>query len=381
MSSLNQAHSVDTAVANRGWIAEYESFPFPNLGRMTQHHYAPLLQKAAADGPIDVSVVIPLLNEEPNLELLYGQLQPALSSLGKTYEIIFVDDGSTDGSFRILKQLQAQDDHVQVIRFRRNFGQTAAFSAGFDFARGEVIITMDADLQNDPNDIGLLLAKIDEGFDVVSGWRARRQDPFINRRLPSMLANGLISRITGVRLHDYGCSLKAYRRGVVKNIKLYGEMHRFIPALASWMGIQVAEIPVNHSARKFGRSKYGIGRTLKVFLDLITVKFLLNYATRPLQIFGLIGMLCLSLGTAVGGYLSAMKIFFGYGLSERPLLLLAVLLVVLGVQLITMGLLGELVVRTYYEAQGKPIYMIRDVLGPRTSPARHEELRETYVGE
>jgi glycosyltransferase involved in cell wall biosynthesis len=325
------------------------------------------------DDHVDLSIVIPLLNEEENLELMYEQLAPVLDRIGGTSEMIFIDDGSTDRSFAILKSLHERDQRIRVIRFRRNFGQTAAFSAGFDAARGDVIITIDCDLQNDPNDIPRLLQKVDEGFDVVSGWRLHRKDAFINRKLPSMMANGLISRITGVHLHDYGCSLKAYRREVVKNIKLYGEMHRFIPALASWMGTQVAEIPVNHSARRFGKSKYGIGRTIRVFLDLITVKFLLNYATRPLQIFGLFGMLCFALGSLTGLYLTAQKVIFDQSIGDRPLLLLAVLLLVLGVQLITMGLLGELVVRTYYEAQRKPIYMVRETVQADGTPLYHSD--------
>jgi glycosyltransferase involved in cell wall biosynthesis len=273
-----------------------------------------------------------------------------------------VDDGSTDGTFLKLKIIQQADPRVIVIRFRRNFGQTAAFSAGFDFARGAVVVTMDGDLQNDPADIPRLLAKIEEGYDVVSGWRFERKDPYLSRRLPSKIANGIISKVTGVKLHDYGCSLKAYRREVVKNIHLYGEMHRFIPALASWMGIQVAEISVNHSARKYGRSKYGLGRTLKVVLDLMTVKFLLDYATRPIQIFGLMGMVSLMIGSGIGGYLAILRLFFKEPLSDRPILLLAILLMMIGVQLIVMGLLGEIMVRIYHEAQGKSIYMIRDCL-------------------
>jgi glycosyltransferase involved in cell wall biosynthesis len=316
---------------------------------------------AEVGGGVDVSVVIPLLNEKGNVEPLYEQLVAVLAATGKTFEIIFIDDGSTDGTFLALKALYARDPHVRVMRFRRNFGQTAAFSAGFDMAMGAVIVTMDGDRQNDPADIPRLLEKVDEGYDVVSGWRVHRKDGLI-RRVPSQAANALISAMTGVRLHDYGCSLKAYKAEVVKNTRLYGEMHRFIPALASWMGIQVAEIPVNHYPRTWGRSKYGISRTIRVILDLITVKFFLGYGTRPIQIFGLIGIACLALGSLIGAYLTVLKVFFGASLSDRPLLLLAVLMVVLGVQLITMGLIGELVVRVYYEVQNKPIYAKRDVL-------------------
>lgn len=316
---------------------------------------------------VDLSVVLPVYNEVENLQLLHEKLEAALLGLGKRYEIIYIDDGSKDGSYQILQELYQQHPRVWVIRFRRNFGQTAAFSAGFDLARGDVVITLDADLQNDPNDIGLLLEKMDEGYDVVSGWRIRRKDKYLTRRLPSQIANGLISRVTGVRLHDYGCSLKAYRREVVKNIHLYGEMHRFIPALASWIGVEVAEVPVNHMPRQFGRSKYGIGRTIRVILDLFTVKFLLDYATRPLQIFGLWGMLSAGVGTLIGLYLTYLRTFYREPLNDRPLLLLAVLLVMLGVQLISMGLLGEMVVRTYHEAQGKPIYMVRELLEAKES--------------
>lgn len=316
----------------------------------------------APQGKVNISVVIPLLNEEENLPLLHERLSSALDRMEESSEIIYVDDGSRDGTYPILKELHEKDPRVWVVRFRRNFGQTAAFSAGFHLASGDVVITMDGDLQNDPNDIPVLLEKMREGFDVVSGWRVDRKDPYLTRRFPSQVANALISRVTGVPLHDYGCSLKAYSSDVVKNVHLYGEMHRFIPALASWIGINVAEVPVNHFAREYGKSKYGISRTVRVLLDLITVKFLLDYATRPLQIFGLVGMLSFGVGTLMAVYLSVQKLFFGVALGNRPALLLAVLLIMLGVQLIIMGLLGELLVRTYHESQGKPIYMVRDLL-------------------
>jgi glycosyltransferase involved in cell wall biosynthesis len=325
--------------------------------------YANILSQIEDKVFVDISVVVPLLNEEESIEQLNEKLLSVLDGLERTSEVIYVDDGSTDGTYPLLKKIADADERVRVIRLRRNFGQTAAFSAGFDYAQGEVIITMDGDLQNDAADIPHLLEKIDEGYDVVSGWRKNRQDVFLTRRLPSQIANGLISRVTGVRLHDYGCSLKAYRWDVVKNINLYGDMHRFIPALASWMGIQVAEIPVNHYARKYGRSKYGLGRTIKVVLDLMTVKFLLDYATRPIQIFGLMGMFSLITGSAIGFYLAFVRLFMSQAIGDRPLLLLSVLLVLIGVNLIIMGLLGELVVRTYHEAQGKPIYSIRELLG------------------
>jgi glycosyltransferase involved in cell wall biosynthesis len=326
---------------------------------------------------IDVSIVIPVLNEVENLELLYAQLRPVLDGMQETCEVILVDDGSTDGSPEIMERLHKQDERIQIVRLRRNFGQTAAFSAGFDVAQGDVIVTMDADLQNDPKDIPKLLEKIKDGYDIVSGWRIDRQDPFLSRRLPSQIANRLISRVTGVALHDYGCSLKAYRREVLTGIKLYGEMHRFIPALASWMGIQVAEIPVNHAARQFGQSKYGLRRTFKVILDLLAVKFLLDYATRPIQIFGLLGMLCFSAGSAIGGYLTVTRLFFDQPLADRPLLLLSILLVVAGLQLVIMGLLGELVVRTYYEAQDKSIYVVRNASrNPRARTAPRVQVEE-----
>jgi glycosyltransferase involved in cell wall biosynthesis len=310
-----------------------------------------------------LSIVIPLYNEEENVQPLYEQLKTTLEEVGREYEIIIVDDGSTDGSFDVLKRLHQDDERLKVIRFRRNFGQTAAFAAGFDLSKGEVVITMDADLQNDPADIPLLLEKVAEGYDVVSGWRLPRQDPFLTRRLPSMLANWLISQVTGVRLHDYGCSLKAYRREVVKNVQLYGELHRFIPAIANWMGVSVAEVPVRHYPRRFGKSKYGLSRTARVLLDLLTVRFLLSYSTRPIHIFGGLGLISFVAGISLGGYLSYVKFVLGEKIGDRPLLLLAILLMVMGVQLISMGLLGELVVRTYYETLDKPIYAVREVLG------------------
>ncbi len=311
---------------------------------------------------VEVSIVIPLYNENANIPELYSRLAKILSSIKKNCEIIFIDDGSTDGTFDTLKGIQCDDSRVWVIQLRRNFGQAAAFSAGFDMARGDAIVTMDGDLQNDPDDIPQLLKKLDEGYDIVSGWRVNRKDLFLTRRVPSRAANALISLVTGIKLHDYGCSLKAYRQEVVKNIKLYGELHRFIPAIASWMGIKVAEIPVKHNPRSHGRSNYGLERTIKVFLDLITVKFLLNYATRPLQIFGMAGMISFVVGMGLSIYLTIIRLFFGQSLSDRPILLLAILLIMLGVQLILMGLLGELIVRTNHESQGKSIYVVREIL-------------------
>ncbi len=309
-----------------------------------------------------LSIVTPIYNEEESIPTLYTRLTEELQKLGFAYEIIAIDDGSRDRSYALLRDLAVQDPHLRVIRFRRNFGQTAAFSAGFHRARGEVVITIDADLQNDPADIEHLLEKMNEGYDVVSGWRARRQDPFWNRRLPSQIANRIISWSTGVHLHDYGCSLKAYRRDVLDNIQLYGELHRFIPAIASWQGVAVAELPVNHHARQFGKTKYGIGRIVRVVLDLLTVRFLLSYGTRPMQIFGLFGLLSIIVGIVISLYLVFLKLAFNEALAERPLLLLGVLFIILGVQFISMGLIGELVVRTYYETQQKPIYVVREEL-------------------
>lgn len=316
----------------------------------------------ALDAQPYLSVVVPIYNEEESIPNLYARLTAALEALGHSYEIVAVDDGSRDISFALLRNLAEQDTRLRVVRFRRNFGQTAAFAAGFARARGTIIITIDADLQNDPADIPRLLDKLDEGYDVVSGWREHRQDPFLNRRLPSLLANRLISWVTGVRLHDYGCSLKAYRAEVVKDIHLYGELHRFIPAIASWQGVAVAEMPVNHAPRRFGTSKYGIGRTVRVVLDLLTVRFLLSYATRPMQVFGLIGVASSLLGGILGIYLTYVRLILLQPIGDRPLLLLAVLLIVLGVQFLGMGLLGEMVTRVYYEGRNRPIYVVREEL-------------------
>ena len=317
----------------------------------------------------ELSIVIPLYNEAESIEPLYAELSAVLEGLGRPYEVIVVDDGSQDGSFERLREIHQRDPRWQVIRFRRNFGQTAAFSAGFTAARGEIVITSDADLQNDPRDIPRLLEKMAEGYDIVSGWRVQRKEPFLSRRLPSLIANRMISNATGVVLHDYGCSLKAYRREVIKQVRLYGELHRFLPAIASWMGVRVAEVPVNDRPRAFGSSKYGISRTFKVLLDLITVRFLLGYATRPLHIFGGVGLALGFIGVVIGSYLVYVKLVLGQNIGSRPLLLLAVLLVVLGVQMISMGLLAEMVMRTYHEVQDKPIYAIREWLGrPQSSP-------------
>jgi glycosyltransferase involved in cell wall biosynthesis len=314
------------------------------------------------EAPLELSIVIPLLNEEPNIPRLYERLTEELDKLNKPYEMIMVDDGSTDRTFPMLRELAAKDSRLRIVRLRRRFGQTAGFSAGFARARGKVTITMDGDLQNDPADIGRLLEKMDEGYDVVSGWRKNRQDAYWSRTFPSRIANGLISKVTGVELHDYGCSLKAYRTEVLQNIQLYGELHRFIPAIASWQGVDVAEMPVNHYARQAGTSKYGISRTFRVILDLVTVRFLLSYSTRPMQIFGRVGLLSIVAGILISLYLVGIKILSGWTapLGDRPLLLLGVLLIIVGIQFISMGLISELVMRVYYETQSRPIYVVRE---------------------
>ena len=311
---------------------------------------------------MSLSIIIPVFNEEENIPHLVKGLKTALAGIKTDYEVIFIDDGSTDYTLEVLKDIHKAGNNIKIIEFRRNFGQTAAISAGFDYSQGDVIITMDGDLQNDPEDVPLLLKKISEGYDIVSGWRADRKDPFFTKKLPSKISNWLASKLTGVKLHDFGCTLKAFRREVVENINLYGEMHRYIPALASWMGISIAEVKVRHHPRQYGRSKYGIARLMRGMLDLITVKFLLSYSTRPLQLFGIPGILSFLAGFVIGAYLTFEKLFFGISLADRPLLLLAVLLIFLGVQFITTGLLGEIITRTYYEVQGKPIYAVKEIV-------------------
>lgn len=306
---------------------------------------------------------MPVLNEEENLPILHQRLTEALAGNGYSYEIIIVDDGSTDRSFDIMQELQAQDDRLRVVRFRRNYGQTAAFAAGFDRARGDVVITIDADLQNDPADIPALMAKMAEGYDVVSGWRVDRQDRFLDRRLPSIVANRLIAWTTGVRIHDSGCSLKAYRRDVLTDVRLYGELHRFIPALAHAAGARVTEIPVSHHPRRYGKAKYGLSRTLKVILDILAVRFLTSYSTRPIHIFGLLGLFSFVAGMVILLYLAVVRLFLLQPVADRPLMLLGILLTMLGVQLVTSGLLAEMVTRTYFESQDKPIYTVREELG------------------
>lgn len=309
---------------------------------------------------LDVSVVLPVYNEAGNLQHFIPELSRTLRGLGRSYEIIAVDDGSTDESLDVLRSLKLEEPHLRIVSFRRNFGQTAAFAAGFDLARGLYVITMDADGQNDPADIPNLLHVIEDGgYDIVSGWRQQRKEPLLSRRLPSMIANRIIGRSTGVKLHDYGCSLKVYHCDVAKNVKLYGELHRFIPALASGLGVRVAEVPVNDRPRRYGRSKYNLSKTIRVVLDLLTVSFLLSYMGRPMQLFGLAGLISGGIGVVLGLYLTGLKLIAGADIGNRPLLSLAILLLILGVQFLVMGLLGELQTRTYFEVQNKPIYVIR----------------------
>ena len=310
---------------------------------------------------ISLSIVIPVLNEEGCIDAIFSELAEILHDFADKYEVIFVDDGSTDKTLDAIKTLAEKNETVSYLSLRRNFGQTAAMVAGFDHASGDIIIPMDGDLQNDPADIPRLIAKLEEGFDVVSGWRKNRKDSFISRKLPSIIANRLISRITGVRLHDYGCTLKAYRRDVLDNMNLYGEMHRFIPALASLNGARVTEIPVNHRERKYGQSNYGISRTSKVILDLITVKFLLSYSTKPMRLFGPLGFGAIALSMVSGAAAVYMKLFDELMLNRNPLFLLSIILLFMGVQLVSLGLVAEINVRTYHESQGKTIYVIKEM--------------------
>ncbi|AEA33256.1 glycosyltransferase family 2 protein [Hippea maritima] len=308
-----------------------------------------------------ISVVVPVYNEKENVGLLYEKIKDVMIKNGYDHEIIFVDDGSNDGTFEELKKITDKDKQFKVIRFRRNFGQTAAMAAGFDYAHGEIIVSMDGDLQNDPEDIPKLIEKLDKGYDVVSGWRKNRQDE-PKRVFLSKVANKLISKITKVELHDYGCSLKAYRSCVAKNLHMYGEMHRFIPALANIYGASITEVEVNHHPRKFGRSKYNLSRTFRVIVDLILVYFMQKFMTRPIHFFGIAGFFMFFLGFLIDGYLAVQKIFFGVSLSNRPLLLLGVLLILTGINLVGIGIISEILTRIYYESQNKKIYNIRTIL-------------------
>jgi glycosyltransferase involved in cell wall biosynthesis len=310
---------------------------------------------------IKLSVVLPVFNEEGNLSVIYEEMRVVCTELACTYEIIFVDDGSLDGSLNTLREIQQKDSNVRVIQFRRNFGQTAALAAGFAIARGQVIVTLDADCQNDPKDIPIMLKKLEEGYDLVCGWRYRRQDNYFSRTLPSKIANFIIGLLTDIKLHDYGCTLKVMRSDLAKSLKLYGEMHRLIPALSSSYGARISEVKVNHRPRVSGLSKYGLSRTLRVVLDVITVKFFLSFSSRPIQLFGSFGLISVLGGVSILGVYGVRKIFFGMSLADRPVLLLAVLLIIGGLQFITFGLLAELQIRTYHESQDKPTYLIRTI--------------------
>jgi len=314
------------------------------------------------ENKIDLSIVIPIYNEKQSINSLYKNLNSVLPELDKSYEVILIDDGSMDETYDELLKIHQKNNAYKIIKFRRNFGQTAAMKAGFDYSRGDVVITLDADLQNDPADIPEMLDKLNDGYDIVSGWRKHRKDNTLIRNFPSAIANRIISALTGVYLHDYGCTLKAYRKEVIKNLELYGEMHRYIPALASWMGVKIAEIPVRHHSRKFGKAKYGISKTIRVILDIMVVKFLLSYSQKPIQVFGLIGLITGAVGFIVTAYLTIMRIFFNQGLANRPLFTLSIFMILLGIQLITMGLLAELIMRTYHESQNKSIYVVKEII-------------------
>ncbi len=316
---------------------------------------------------MDLSVAVPVYNEEENVEPLIREINGVLKTLGKSYEIIVVDDGSQDRTFATLSKLHREQPSMKVVRLKRNFGQTAALAAGLAYARGEIVILMDGDGQNDPADIPALLAKLADGNDLVAGWRFNRRDPFLRRRLPSMIANRLISWTTRVKLHDYGCTLKAMRKDIADNLKLYGEMHRFIPAIAFERGARIAELKVNHRPRLRGQSKYGITRTLRVVLDLLTVKFMISYSTRPSHVFGPIGILSGLSGFLIAIYLTIQKWVYDLEIGGRPLLLLAILLIFIGFQFVTMGLLGEMLARTYHESQDRPVFVVGEILEERKS--------------
>jgi len=311
----------------------------------------------------ELSLFLPVLDEEDNLRPMHAKISEALNALGKTAEVIYVDDGSTDKSLEILREIAGGDERVRVISLRRNYGQTAAMSAGIDAANGKILIPMDADLQNDPKDIARLLEKLDEGYDVVSGWRKNRQDKLVSRKIPSQIANRIISWIGGVPLHDYGCSLKVYRRDVIQDVRLYGEMHRFIPIYASWAGARVTEIPVDHHARTMGKSKYGISRTVKVVFDLMTIKFMASYQTKPIYVFGTFGLIAFLLSMFAGLWAFALKFIYGVSFILTPLPVIAIVLLAISMQFFLMGLLAEMLVRTYHESQNKTIYAVREKIG------------------
>src|SRR5580658_5124882 len=330
------------------------------------------------DPPVRYSIVVPFYNEQENIPPLYVKLTEVMDAIGERYELVFVDDGSKDKTFKVLSDIYEHDPRVNVVQLRRNFGQTPALKAAFDFARGEIVISMDGDLQHDPEEIPLFIEKIEEGYDLVSGWRYQRKDHWLMRQVPSRIANWMMAKLSGIELHDFGTTFKAYRKEILQEIQLYGELHRFIPALASSTGARIAEVPISNPVRKSGKSNYGIGRTIRVFFDLIMVKFLLDYSTRPLQFFGLLGLAGTGTGLLVGGFLVAKKLLFHIDViaEHGPLMLLATVLFLSGIQFISMGLLGEISARTYYESQNKPIYALREVkshrkeLGDSAEPAR-----------
>ncbi|MBE9155794.1 glycosyltransferase family 2 protein [Nodosilinea sp. LEGE 06152] len=322
------------------------------------------LPVSGTTAPVDISVVVPIYNEYESLPALVAAIAQVLDPLGRSYEIIGVDDGSTDGSSDRLRELTQQYPHLVAVLLRRNYGQTAAMAAGFKYARGGTVVTLDGDLQNDPADIPRLLDRLDEGYDLVSGWRKDRQDNTLTRLIPSKIANWLIAGVTGVALHDYGCSLKAYRAEVIHDLNLYGELHRFLPALAFIEGARITEMPVTHHARRFGTSKYGLGRTLRVVMDMLTVYFMKKFLTRPMHIFGSLGLASMAAGVALGLYLTLVKFLADQDIGDRPLLVLAVVLFLAGIQLFSFGLLAELLMRTYHESQQRPIYRVREIVGP-----------------
>lgn len=327
------------------------------------------------DPPIRYSIVVPFYNEQENIPPLYVKLTEVMDALGERYELVFVDDGSKDKTFKVLSDIYEHDPRVNIVQLRRNFGQAPALKAGFDFARGDIIISMDGDLQHDPDEIPRFLEKIEEGYDLVSGWRVTRTDHWLTRQLPSRIANKMMAKLSGVDLHDFGTTFKAYRREVLSEIHLYGELHRFIPALASWAGASVAEVPISNIARKNGTSNYGISRTVRVLLDLLSVKFLLDYSTKPLQFFGLMGLLCLSGGAGIGLWVFLRKALLNEGLlaNHGPLMLLGMALVMGGIQFIATGLIGEMLARTYYESQNKPVYNVREFRSRREAMAGRDE--------
>lgn len=332
---------------------------------MPSPSFNPSLAAVLESRQVDLSVVVPIYNEAESIGTLVDEIANAVTKTNLSYEIICVDDGSKDGSTNVLADLASKRTDLKAVILRRNYGQTPAMAAGFESAQGEVIVTLDGDLQNDPADIPMLLDKLNEGYDLVSGWRRNRQDAALTRLLPSKIANIIIARVTGVKLHDYGCSLKAYRSELVADMNLYGELHRFLPALAYIEGARITEVPVRHHARRFGQSKYGLGRTIRVVMDLLTVFFMKKFLTRPMHVFGLGGVVSLLTGIAMGSYLTIVKLFFDQNIGDRPLLILAVLLIITGVNLFCFGLVTELLMRTYHESQRRPIYRIRDVFGKK----------------